>query len=237
MKKAIALIELVFAIVVIGITLLSVPNLLNLSKKTSTNVITQESISNAASQLSMIMSQYWDEVDSSSNYDSPILYVHSGDVELNETKDTNGNLIGRRVGSNQETPRRFGIDENGAKLYASDVLGSDSNDIFEDDIDDFNGQSYTLVSHVGETTTADVGEFKDINITIATAVKYINDSNTYSNSTIAFNNPFNNLSASSSNIKAITVSITSSINPNKKIVFKAFSCNIGASKLKERIFQ
>ena len=90
MRAAIALIELIFAIVIIGITLLSVPNLLSLSKSSSQNAITQESISSAASHLAMIMSQYWDEADSDINYDSPILYVDNGDSELNESKDTLG---------------------------------------------------------------------------------------------------------------------------------------------------
>ncbi len=235
MRKAIALIELIFAIVVIAITLLAVPNLLSLSKSTSDSAITQESISSAASQVALIMSQYWDEVDSDINYDSPILYVDNGDSELNEANDTNGNLLGRRVGSNKDTPRRFGVDINGNKLKASNTLGIDANDNnIKDDIDDFNGQVYNLVLH--EPSSTEVGEFKDINISIATKINYISDKVNYAIQNITFNNPFKYSSSKSTNIKAISVTITSPNDSNKKIVLKAFSCNIGASKLREKSF-
>ncbi len=234
MKKAIALIELIFAIIIIAITLLSVPNLLSISKKSATSAITQENISNGASLVSEIMSLYWDENDTTPN--SPILYVKSGDSELNESKDTNGNLLGRRVGSNNETPRIYESDKNGNRLEASSVLGMENNDTVEDDIDDFNGKNLTLINHIGETTTADIGDFKDTTVSLDISVDYISDINNYNNQNIFFNNPFNIINNDSTNIKAITLTLTSINNRNKKIILKAFSCNIGASKLKERIF-
>jgi len=237
MKQAIALIELVFAIVVIGITLLAVPNLLSLSRGTAQNAITQESVSSGASQAALVMSQYWDEVDTDPNYNSPVLYVKNGDSELNETTDSNGNLLGRRVGSNQNTPRRYEVDSNGSKLEASSTLGEESNDVEKDDIDDFDGDVYTLV-HNNDKGDPTVGEFKDLNISIATIVNYIEDNNTYSQQDIVFNNPFKYPSSdpNSTNIKAISVTITSTNDPNKRIVLRAFSCNIGATRLDDRVF-
>jgi len=235
MRKAIALIELIFAIIVIAITLLAVPNLLALSNKTTKDVITQESISSAASQLSMIMSLYWDEKDSISEYESPILYVNSGDIELNETLDSNNNPLGRRIGSNIETSRRYALESNKTKFSASITLGKENNESIENDIDDFNGHTYTLVSY--EEAKVDVGEYKDTNITITTNVNYISDANSYNNTNISFDNPFDTNVTNSTNIKSIIITVQSTFDPSKKIVLKAFSCNIGATKLKERVFQ
>jgi len=233
MRRAIALIELIFAIVIISITLLSVPNMLNSTIKASNNAITQEAVSNGASHLEMIMSQYWDE--ESTNYNNPILYVTKGDIELEETKDSSGNGMGIRRGSNKETPRRFALDLNGSKLYATTSVnfGLDSNDTEADDIDDFANTNYTLVNR--ESTTVDTGEYIDTTVNISTLVYYIPDSATYASSTVIFNNPFNTSQVESSNIKAIKVTISSS-NDNKYIVFNGFSCNIGSQVLRRRDF-
>jgi len=233
MKQAIALIELIFAIVVIGITLLTVPNLLSNTNKASQNAITQEAVSNGASHLEMVMSQYWDEQSTTSN--NPILYVNNGDSELKEKIDSNGNGLKVRVGSNIETPRRFKLDQNGNKIYATNPInfGLDINDTLADDIDDFAGTTYSLVNR--ENTTVDKGEYKDKTINISTAVYYISDNTTYSNNSVVFNNPFSNISNKSTNIKTIKVTITS-MNDDKKIVFNGFSCNIGAQELRRRDF-
>jgi len=229
MKKAIALIELIFAIVIIGITLLAVPNLLSNTTKASNSAITQEAISNGASHLDMIMSQYWDE--KCINPNNPILYVVNGDNELIEAKDSLGNNLGIRVGSNKDTPRRFSI----TKQFATTVsnFGLDINDTQPDDIDDFANTTYTLVNQ--QTTNVAAGEYKDININIATTINYISDNTIYSNNIVIFNNPFNTISTKSTNIKAIKVTITSS-NDNKNIILNGFSCNIGAQKLNRRDF-
>jgi len=233
MRRAIALIELIFAIVIIGITLLTVPNLLNTTTKATVNAITQEAISNGASHLEMILSQYWDE--NSINNDNPILYVNNGDSELEEAKDSNGNALSLRVGSNKESPRRFKLDSSGNKIYATSasLLGLESNDTQPDDIDDFAKTSYTLVKN--DEATVDIGEYKDKTIKISTSVYYISDSTNYSTSTVTYNNPLNNPNAQSTNIKAIKVTITST-NDNKFIVLNGFSCNIGAQKLRRRDF-
>ena len=227
MRKAIALIELIFAIVVIGITLLAVPNLLNTTTKATTNAITQEAVSNGASHLEMIMSQYWDEA--CVNYDSPILYVKDGDSELEEFNNTK-----IRVGSNKETPRRFKV-VNKNKIYASNAanLGLDSNDTAPDDIDDYTNTSFTLVKY--DDAKVDTGEYKDKTVDINTSVFYISDKTNYANSTVTFDNPIANKANKSSNIKAIKVTITSK-NDDKMIVFNGFSCNIGSQKLRRRDF-
>ncbi len=75
MKRGIALIELIFSIIVIAVVLLSVPNLLNTTSKASRQVITQESISSAASHIDMALSLFWDENCTDPKYGNPILTV------------------------------------------------------------------------------------------------------------------------------------------------------------------
>ena len=82
--------------------------------------------------------------------------------------------------------------------------------------------------------------FPDVlTIQIKTEVKYLKDDNYYSNNVIVFNTPFSkatNNKNDTTNIKAIKVTITSPNDPMKEIVLQAFSCNIGAAPLKDRVF-
>jgi type II secretory pathway pseudopilin PulG len=235
MKRAIALIELIFAIVVIGITLLAVPNLLATTTKASSNAITQEAISNGASHLAMILTQYWDE-QSIQAYDNPILYVTSSNSMLQEAKDSFNNSLGRRIGSNDETPRRFAKDKFGNKIYATTPtnFGLDGGETIANDIDDYANTTYTLVKR--EEASIAIGEYKDTKVNISTKVYYISDNTMYNRFNVTFNNPFNNKVNNSTNIKAIKVTITSLNDANKKIVLNGFSCNIGSQKLRRRDF-
>ena len=247
MKKGIALIELVFAIVIIAITLLSVPNLISTTTKASSQAITQEAISNAASHIDMIMSQFWDENATNPKYNNPILVVDSTTPGLSEAPFMPGFggvsfSYARRIGSAISTSRRFAVDINGTKLTASSILKKEEpSSELPDDVDDFEDSNYTLV--LRENTTSQEGDYKDISIDIKTKIYYISDSPTnlpptYNRNTIYFSNPFNSskIRTTSTNIKSIIVTLKSAKDPDKKIVLKAFSCNIGSSKLKERKF-
>ena len=244
MRKAIALIELIFAIVVMAITLLAVPNLIATTTKASNNAITQEAVSNAASYIDMTMSQFWDENSTNPKYNNPILVVQGGHVELDETTDTTGNLLGRRVGSAKTTSRRFAVDDNGTKLTATPPANLGKEELATenpDDVDDFNGTSATLVVS-GVTQRADLGDYIDQKIDINTTVTYINDiyilpPKTFNKNVIFFADPFDYPSTTqSTNIKYIQVILGSDNDKTKQVVLKAFSCNIGSSRLKEKKF-
>ena len=60
-KKAIAMIELIFALVIIGIVLMSAPMLIQQSIKSSNVALQQEAIVAAASQTAIVLSMHWDE--------------------------------------------------------------------------------------------------------------------------------------------------------------------------------
>ena len=242
MKKGIALIELIFAIVIIGITLISVPNLMKTTAKASNQAISQESISSVASHIDMVMAQFWDENSTNPKYNNPILKVELENSSLSEASDSNGYLLGRRVGSAISSPRRYAVDINGTKLSATPatLIGKDGNETDADDVDDFDNQTVSLVDR--NSTPADLGDYKDQTVQITTAINYISDKPTngatYNLSSISFDDPFSasNIKTQSTNIKTITVVLQSSNNSNKTIILRAFSCNIGSSSLKERIF-
>jgi len=241
MKKAIALVELVFAIVIIGITLLSVPNLISTATNSSSQVITQEAIANTASYINIIMSRSWDE--SSTKFNNPILKVSSGMDELSETNLSFGFKYPRRVGSALSTSRRFITDLNGSLLSANSTLGKEEViDTDPDDIDDFNNIAYSLIYSINNTAI-NKEDYKDLNIQINTKIKYIyeaptNTPSTFNKSSVKFDNPFNyaKVKIDSTNIKSIEVTLKSANDSNKRVILRAFSCNIGGSKLKERKF-
>ncbi len=236
MRKAIALIELLFAMVIIAITLLAVPNLLSKTSKSANSAIDQEAISNASSYLDLILSSYWDENATEAKLKNPILKVQKEDSALSEY-----NSSGRRVGIPKTSSRKFSLESNGTRYNATspNFFGLDFNDSEPDDIDDFNGRTVTLTKTSEATTVAD-GDYKDKSISIATSINYIDDNSTpsgYSSHTLSFSNPFTSISTTqSTNIKAITLTLTSTNDSSKKIVLKAFSCNIGSQRLKEREF-
>ncbi len=243
MRRAIALIELIFAMVVIAITLISVPNLISKTTKASNEAINQEAISNAASFLDMAMSSYWDEECVPPNRKNPILIVEKEDNALKEFNMTFPTIfikLARRVGSPITTSRKF-IDANGTRYKATSPnnLGMELGESEPDDIDDFNGRATQLIK-TNENTTAQEGDYKDKKITLSTVVNYIDDTpnpSGYNMPIINFDNPFSNIeNIKSTNIKAITVTLTSQNDNKKSVVLRAFSCNIGSSKLKEKQF-
>lgn len=232
MHRAIAMIELIIAIVVIGIVLMSAPMLLQQAARSGYVAIQQEAINEAASQTNMVLGYHWDENSADERFIDPILTVAGGDSGLNEH-----NATGRRAGTPRESKRAF-IRDDGVRLPASTALGSEGGD--RDDNDDFAGNAQlTLI----QSATSDYVEKTTININ--TSIAYIDDNisgGTYldpgSDKGIVFT-PSWTPSANSTNIKHVQVTLTSSSGTeelDKQIVLRAFSCNIGATKLEEREF-
>ncbi len=237
LRPAIAMLELIFALVIMGIVLMSAPMLVSKAQKSGFVAIQQEAINEAASHLNMLLGYHWDENSADERYLDIILRVsNDGDTDLNEYNNT-----GRRIGTPEVSYRtfiRFDGKEFNATVPAG--LGNDSGE--KNDIDDFIGNSsLTLV----ETSSSDYVE-KKTEIDINTSVTYIGDSpggGTYQDpgpdNKLTFTNPFSSTApGGSTNIKHIQVTLTSSgiSELDKKIVLHAFSCNIGGYKLEERDF-
>ena len=228
LRPAIAMIELIFAIVVIGITLMSAPMLMSTASKSSYVSIQQEAINEAATQVNMIMGYHWDPRTTDERFLDPILIALGGSSDLDEVNTTSNPNTGRRLGTPRESYRTFII--NNSRLHATPMPGTGNN--VKDDITDFIGDTnLTLI----QSSTSEYVETTSININTAIYYSEDNVSGTYRQSSITYN-PFS-ISGGDSNIKSIVVTLTSSAGIeelNKTISLRAFSCNIGGYKLEER---
>jgi len=230
LRPAIAMIELIFAIVVMGIVMLSVPQLLNTASQSGYVAIQQEAINEASTQVNIIMGHYWDE-NNITGHDITVLNTTNGDVNLRAAAGTGPAF--RRAGTPDKSHRQFGKTQ-----YAASPIGSEAGD--RDDIDDFNGLNRTL--HLEQTSvTSDYIEPTTVNL--ASTVSYIADAlaaDTYVDPGVDNNLIFNlNVGASvgTTNIKHIQVRLTSNSGAselNKTIILHAFSCNIGSYQLEEK---
>ncbi len=226
-RPAIAMIELIFAIVVMGIVMMSAPMLISTAQKTTTVALQQEGINEAVSRVSMILTHEWDDNTTSDSCRPPVLHVSSsGDSELNMA--SNARRIGVPTNSDART-FKCGTDE----FNASVSLGMEGTD--KDDIDDFTNTSiFEELSGTGG-----VNYIEQDTVSISTSVYYSSDTANYNSTSINYN--FNPASApgSSTNIKTISVTLTSTSTAselNKTIVLNAFSCNTGGYKFDYRVF-
>ena len=231
LRPAIAMIELIFAIVIMGIAMMSAPMLISTANQSTYVAMQQEGINEAATQVSIIMGYAWDENNTDDTY-VPILNVTAGDPDLNQIGNT-----ARRKGIPQESQRTFIFADSSIGNLSASALGSDGAGEVPDDVDDFIGD--ISLTQIGGTASVDYIEKTTVNIN--TAVRYISDTvlGGYQQSTITFVPGTN--AAGTSNIKEIVVTLTSTDTANadvlaKNIVLRAFSCNIGAYQLEERTF-
>ena len=209
-RKAIAMIELIFAIVVIGIVLLSVPNLLSMSAQSGYTALQQEAIATASSQINMLFTKHWDDNNTEGNV--IILQVSNGHNSLNAR---NGRVLRLNIAS-------------GLPLSAT-AIGQEVGDAL-DDIDDYNGAT-SLLRDYRNTSTSE-GDNIDTDITIATNINYISDAadNDYNTSqTIQYDLNTTGVGPTT-NIKAINITLTTTniaTELDKLITLNAFTCNIG----------
>lgn len=244
MHKAIAMIELIFTIVIIGIILMSAPMLITTATKSGYVAIQQEAINEAATQANIILGHNWDEQNTDESVRAVILTTAKGDGELNETTETIGAITigtGRRKGTPAASYRRF--NRNDGNRPSPSAIGPDAgeaNDEEWDDIDDFDGSTIHL--RVVESSTADYVE-KGTDINITREVAYTTDAaggNYITDRNITFTPDFSSTdtaASDSTNIKRIQVTLTSDSSVSelaKTITFHAFSCNIGSYELEER---
>ncbi len=242
LRPAIAMIELIFAIVIMGIVMMSAPMLISTATQSTYAAIQQEGINEAASRVQMIMGYAWDENNVDDEYRPPILNVTSGDPAFVKVLYIDGNSTERRVGIPMTSHRTFILSDanSSTDLNASTTLGDESGDA--DDIDDFIGD-ISLTSIAETTDDNDIDYVEKITVNINTAIAYNIDnenSGNYDQSTINFT-PFDDNVTGTTNIKSITVTLTSTDTANadileKTIVLHAFSCNVGGYRFEERRF-
>ena len=237
LRPAIAMIELIFAIAIMGIVLMTAPMLIQTATSGAYVAIQQESISEAASRINMILGYSWDENNTDESYPSTILTVTSGAADLNYST-----LTLQRKGTPSISYRSFS-DENGSTHAATPTakfgFGVDPGETIPDDIDDFDNNITHLRDISGGHAIVDYIE-KETDIDITTTVSYSTDNvaGGYQKRNITYN-PFTAIGIGTSNIKTIEVTLKSATSVNelqKTITLRAFSSNIGSYVLETRNF-
>jgi len=234
-RPAIAMIELIFAIVIMGITLLSAPMLISMASNSAQTTFQQESIAMLASHTNALLSYAWDEQDTASvnndtilNTDSIIPRLNTRLGGFNRLRILPSPLIARSA-----SPRgQFGPNRDPNEAVLAD----------RDDVDDFDGDvaALSVIDAVADVTD---GDFLDQSIRITTAVTYADaqastlDFASCTGGGCTYSQPFNNhevpAAAGTRNIKLITTHLTSG--NGKDITMHAFMCNIGTAQPRKRI--
>lgn len=230
--SALAMIELVLALVVMGIVLMSAPQLIATAKQSSITSVQQEAIALGASHMTMVLSRHWDEANTDPDIEVTILDT---DTDTAAPNGLERNAGGVRAGTPTLGKHRSFFDAAG-NTYAATANGSLGNEMGEansvnDDIDDFDNTTATLqVSGI-----AGSDDYVDRQMQMGTTVRYISDSPqgaTYNTNTniLTYNMPTGAVGRSS-HIKYIQVILNSgqaaSAELNTTLTFDAFSCNIG----------
>lgn len=227
MRNGASLLELVIAIVVMGIAMMTLPLMLTTTQKNNIFALQQEAILMARTQLGDIVTYRWDDKSSDG---SQIAVLDTNDTYSNYNRYPD-NSSNRRIGHVKGNKRRKFF--NNMRYATSDTaLGKEDSNY--NDIDDFNDANLTL-SDSSDTNTTQGYKLSDSNMSIT--VKYLNDTPP-TNSSDAFD--FNitkplDTNQHSSNIKVITLTLKNS-QLEHNLTIRAFSCNLGAGELLRRDF-
>jgi len=202
LRPAIAMIELIFAIVIMGIVLSSAPMLISTASTSGYVALQQEAIAAGATKIGLILTHHWDEADTTPGY-APILSTATDAFSgLATTLDGGGLATGRRAGTtNTPEARSFFSIISAAAVNTTPALNLGGDGAADpngnDDIDDFiQAAAATLVAGTtGVVTTNATGDYVDRTMTTAIAVNYVNDAPTgagetyLASNTINFDNP------------------------------------------------
>lgn len=231
------MIELIFAIVIIGIVSISLPVIMvNNAKNVESNLI-QEAILIVATKAGQVLTYPWDE-----NSRNPFSFILAKTDALNINEATieaelDRNVSDYRRGHFQQALRRK-LTPLSSERNATDniLLGPDSNETTFDDLDDFNGQS-VVITHIAE------GGYKN-DYNVSAAIIYIDDNANYAaaGGTTALTFNFTNTDIGrATNIKMIELNVRARddagnwpVQPD--ILFRSFASNIGETDFYKRTY-
>lgn len=222
LRKASSLIELVIAIVVMSIAVMTLPLMLERTQTNDEFAVQQEAILATKTLIGDILTFPWDDNSLHVVGGVAVLDTNLTDPRYLRTGDENISRIGhvRRDG------RRKFFPDTDANISAS-VIGGPNNNIV--DIGDFDGQTSTVVRGAGADDAGALDYKFDLNMT--TQVEYVND---------VFNPPnvFNFQTAGarnfSTNIKMIEVTMQAANGSLSQFTLRAYSSNIGGSLILRR---
>lgn len=227
MRRGASMLELVVAIVVMGIAVMALPLMLSQTKSNNEFAMQQEAILAARTKLGDVLTYAWDEANVLLTGATLVLDTNDtgSDDELNKI---NGS---RRIGHIPSDKRRKGYDIQ-TPSTASGTLGADAGEAQlsdYDDIDDFHTTSQQLFNSGEATIAGQDYKFADMNLT--TRVIYVDDSATYINDDV---NDFVFTTANAnrrSNLKMVEITVSGS---QTNFVLRSYSANIGESELLRR---
>ena len=237
-QKGIAMIELIFAIVIMGIIMLSVPQIVSSATKSTYIGMQQEAINMAATQLSEMMTFAWDENDANMSEKMPVLQTASAFIPncINATPPGVTSASGRLC-------RGFVTNASFNATATTAALGADINDFERDDVDDFDDSNLTMTIYGGEGIETQKGNYVDTQVKLRSTISYGDDTPRTTSAApsaggydrnIAFANPFRFIMPNSTNIKLLSITLTSDNSSDeigqKQISLSAFMCNIGAPR-------
>jgi prepilin-type N-terminal cleavage/methylation domain-containing protein len=235
-RKGFTLIELIFAIVIVAIIVLSIPMMNLINAKATEGSITQEAVFASSAKLMQTLSFPWDENSSDIEQIMEGATVLSGVVKIpNGTTSLDFNNTVCRPGL---IARRCRIDQNGWEVNVSE-LGNDYTSPLVRGLDDANG-TFAMVNNATSSEgyknqysmTVDVAYVSDNTDSAGGAIDY--------NASIPFGNYFvfsNTVSANKTNLRLITISTfrpDDAINP--VTVLRAYGANIGEIKPYRRTY-
>lgn len=213
MRSAMSMLELVFAIVIMGIAVMSLPLILTQVQTNNAFAMQQEAILAAKTKIGDILTYEWDD----RSYDA-----NASRSFVLDTANGNNNL--NRVGTTTQRVGHINAD-NRRKFFPTNTNATGIGTSSSTDIDQFHNQPTTIAATVETAGTLD---YVFTALTLTPTITYASDTATYSNTPLN-NFTFNPDNANAiTNIKTIVVQVTGA---SQTITLRAFSCNVGESTL------
>jgi prepilin-type N-terminal cleavage/methylation domain-containing protein len=236
---AFTMIELIFAIVIIGITALTLPTILLNNNRSVEQNLEQEAVFVSATKMAQILTYAWDDQSRDPAFGllvakADVLDVTTGDLDFNRS----GSGTDFRRGHFQQALHRRMTPHLTPRVVTDDTaLGAEAGD--RDDIDDFNGLSEITIASGTQrgykntyTLNMTVGYVDD---GVASGVNYFTDT--------ALDFDFNTtILNQETNIKMVEISVDKStaaggtFDETNIIVLRSYSSNIGETDYHKRTY-
>ena len=230
LRKASSMLELVIAIVVMGIAMMTLPMMLTRVQSNNEFAMQQEAVLMARTELGDILTYPWDGNSTDSSLNVGVLDTTSGDSDFNRSTDS----IRRKGHVKADKRRKFFATPTYATLKSNFGTTGTPGDI--DDFDTSTDINLTTTHDANETNATLGYKVSDSNMSVS--VKYLSDITTYdtTNGIVTFDiNTSATPPTGTTNLKLIEVSLTNSL-LDGSITLRAFSANIGANQLLRRTF-
>jgi len=213
-RRAFTMIELIFAIVVIGVVMLTIPTMIQVNNKALEGSAAQEAIFLVSAVLSETTTFLWDD-----NSDDNSTSGSATDIVLSKILDTNGNAAYNRVDANSSV-RVGNLHEDRHRRLFDDVKVP--------------AQTTKIQLTQSLTNTASDAVGYKSQYSVVASREYVDDT---PNSPFVFAVPAAPI-ATTTNIKMTQVEINSTIDGTNLVIarLRAYTCNIGEVDYAKRRF-